>query len=393
MGLDSGLRDLLRAIAAADPGSQPYGLLLQGQGREARDVARSATELQPGVPIHHFRLVVVELSQGRTHQARQAAERLTGVAPADSLTAIAMALVLLAEHRWLEAEATITPFLREKPDDERAVWILALALEGQGRRDAALEAFAWLAARGRNVSSDAARASIWRAWRWYELGALGLMATILAHLAIEAFRTPYEGFVGRMLAIALVVTVAGLLVIVRRRRRRLESMSEDARIAVGAESERRRLEVFMETLPRALVIGGILVGLLLGQRALADASVLFEDLPVGTCFDWPPESVTPRVAPIPCDKPHHLELIAVVHYPSAADSAYPGFPALTAYGDRHCQRAFLDYVGIAFDDQADLAVDPRFAIEGYWEGHHDIYCTIRDPDWEKLRYTMRDAAR
>jgi hypothetical protein len=301
---------------------------------------------------------VVDLDQGRVWQARPAAERLLRIAPGDPATAEAMALVLLAEHRWLDAEATIGGVLRSRPEDEQAVWILALALEGQGRRDAAIEAFAWLRSRGRRVPTDVARQSIWRAWRWHELAGLGLMAAILAHLAIEAFRTPYEGFVGRLVAIALVVTVAGLLIIVRRRRKRLESMSEEARSAVEAESGDRRGEALLETVPRALVIGGILVGLLLGQRALADASVPFEELPIGSCFDWPPESATPRVAPISCDKPHHLELIAVVPYPGGADAPFPGKEALYAYGIEHCHRAFGDYVGIGFDEQSGLGSPP-----------------------------------
>jgi tetratricopeptide (TPR) repeat protein len=392
VGVDPGLRALLHAIASADAGNQAFGLQLQGRSREARDVALRAVELQPDVPIHRFRLVVVELSQDRTRDARRVAEGLTASAPDDRLSALGIALVLLAEHRWLDAEATMARLFRAKRDDEWAVWVSALALEGQGQRDAALEAFSWLAARGRYVAAESARTSIWRAWRWYELAALGLIATILVHLAIEAFRTPYEGFVGRMLAIALVVTVAGLLIIVRRRRKRLESMSQEARTAVAIESDRRRFETFLETVPRILVIAGILVGLLLGQRALADASVLFEDLPIGTCFDWPPESVTPRVAPIPCDKPHQLELIAVVHYPGPADSSFPGFGVLHAYGEEHCQQAFGEYVGVAYHAQSDLAVNSLFAIEGYWEGHHDIYCTIRDPAWVKLTHTFRDAA-
>jgi tetratricopeptide (TPR) repeat protein len=393
MAVDQNLRPLLRAIAQSEPGSQAYGLLLQGRGREAREAARSSVELQPGVPVHSLRLVVVELDQGRVRQARQAAERLLRTAPRDPTTAEAMALVLLAEHRWLEAEATIGAVLRAEPEDEQAVWILALALEGQGRRDAAIEAFTWLRSRGRRVPTDLARQSVWRAWRWHELAGLGLMAAILAHLAIEAFRTPYEGFVGRLVAIALVVTVAGLLMIVRRRRKRLESMSDEARSAVEAESGDRRAEALLETAPRALVIGGILVGLLLGQRALADASVLFEELPVGTCFDWPPETAVPRVAPIPCDRPHHLELIGVVHYPAAVDAPYPGTSALTTYGYEHCARAFRSYVGVGYDDQVGLAVDPRFAIESYWPGHHDIYCTIRDPDWDRLMVSFRGAGR
>jgi tetratricopeptide (TPR) repeat protein len=196
MAVDASLRALLRAIAQSDPGSQPYGLLLQGRGREAREAARASVELQPGVPIHSLRLVVVELDQGRVRQARRAVERVIRPAPDDPATAEAMALVLLAEHRWLEAEATIGRVFRSKPEDEQAVWILALALEGQGRRDAAIEAFAWLRSRGRHVPTDIARQSVWRAWRWHELAGLGLMATILAHLAIEAFRTPYGAFRG-----------------------------------------------------------------------------------------------------------------------------------------------------------------------------------------------------
>jgi len=391
MAVDASLRALLRAIAQSDPGSQAYGLLIQGRGREAREAARASVELQPGVSGHSLRVVVVELDQGRIRQARHVAERMIRSAPGDRATVKAMALVLLAEHRWLDAEATIARVLRSEADDDQAVWIRALALEGQGLRDAAIEAFALLKSRGRHVPSDAARQSVWRAWRWHELAGLGLMATILAHLAIEAFRTPYEGFVGRLVAIALVVTVAGLLIIVRRRRKRLESMSDEARSAVEAESGSRRGEALLETLPRVLVIGGILVGLLLGQRALADASVLFEELPVGTCFDWPPESVTPRVAPIPCEKPHHLELIAVVPYPAPVDAPYPGTSALTAYGYEHCARAFRSYVGVEYDDQVGLAVDPRYAIEGYWPGHHDIYCTIRDRDWDKLIVSLRGA--
>jgi hypothetical protein len=394
MAVDQSLRPLLRAIAQSDPGSQAYGLLLQGRGREAREAARSSVELQPGVPVHSLRLVVVELDQGRIRQARRAAEPMIRSGPTDPASAKALALVLLAEHRWLEAEATVGRLLGSQPEDEQAVWILALALEGQGRRDAAIEAFAWLRSRGRRVPTDVARQSVWRAWRWHELAGLGLMATILAHLAIEAFRTPYEGFVGRLVAIALIVTVAGLLIIVRRRRKRLESMSDEARSAVEAESGERRGEALLETVPRALVIGGILVGLLLGQRALADASVPFEELPIGTCFDWPPEAVTPRVAPIPCDKPHHLELIAVVRYPGGADSPFPGKEALYAYGIKHCHPAFGDYVGIAFDEQSALVVAPLHAVDFlYWPGHHDIYCTIRDRDWDKLIISFRGAGR
>jgi hypothetical protein len=123
-----------------------------------------------------------------------------------------------------------------------------------------------------------------------------------------------------------------------------------------------------------------------------------EDAPlgVGQCGDVPTIRVggpldPARVAEVPCDQPHDVEVAAVLEHPADLDAAFPGQAAVDGYATDQCLRRFEDYVGTPYQASS-LDVAIVAPGEGGWEdGDRRIACVLYHIDFAPLTGSARGA--
>jgi tetratricopeptide (TPR) repeat protein len=391
MGLERELATLLLSIADVGRGNPALGLLADGRRRDALRAARDQVKLNPTLADSYFPLVVVALADAGQWEARHAAEQMLALEPASPRTPLALALTEIARKDYVRAEASVRAAIDLEGPTMVNLETLALALVGRGARTEAIEILAQAAPSDRR---GGASLNLWRAWRWYEVVGLGLVAAFVFHLALEAIRTPYEGAVSRLLALCVVLVVAALYLIVRATRRQLQRMSPAARAIASQQESMRQLERLSRLAPHIAVILVVVLALFGAWYVLDAQSRPIITLKAGECFNLPPESAFQEVPPIPCDQRHLVELTGVVAIPSDARDPYPGTEWLRSFGDSICAEVYEHYVGEPYVPTATLRNYPLWPMEAYWAiGIRNIYCTVGNPRGDGMIGSVRDAAR
>lgn len=92
---------------------------------------------------------------------------------------------------------------------------------------------------------------------------------------------------------------------------------------------------------------------------------------------------------IPCDQPHGMEVFALVPYPAAPNSGYPGREVLEQFADDTCVILFEGYVGVPFAREPFLGVT-FFTPEpdGWEQGDHEVTCALVTVDGSNLETSM-----
>jgi hypothetical protein len=94
---------------------------------------------------------------------------------------------------------------------------------------------------------------------------------------------------------------------------------------------------------------------------------------------------------VDCAQPHAEEVFSVFDYPN--QSAFPGYEAIGALQQTHCEADFPAYVGIAWE-QSSYVIGYDGPTEQTWgSGDHAIACLIEDGSGEQLIGSARGSAR
>lgn len=105
------------------------------------------------------------------------------------------------------------------------------------------------------------------------------------------------------------------------------------------------------------------------------------DLAVGECFDRPASPDVETVRPVPCNRDHDFEVVAVI---DLEDGPYPGNRQIGTAGQRACGTAFAEYVGQA-QSRSGLVVIPVTPDQGAWQsGARTVTCVVGGPGGKKL---------
>lgn len=116
----------------------------------------------------------------------------------------------------------------------------------------------------------------------------------------------------------------------------------------------------------AVLAGLVIVGLVLGLgKVLGKDGVKYSELKAGDCFERPSGRFK-NVTKAACNKPHDLEVYAVLDHPAGAKDAFPGMDELVRYASPLCLAQFKAYAGVPFE-QLNL---------------QDVYITPRDSAWK-----------
>ena len=126
------------------------------------------------------------------------------------------------------------------------------------------------------------------------------------------------------------------------------------------------------------------------------ATVSTADLKIGDCFNY--ANTTDAAgdpinlpSPVDCAKPHSDEVFSVFDYPNS--SGFPGYEAIGALQQTHCQADFTNYVGVSWD-KSSYTINYEAPTEQSWAGgDHAIHCLLEDAAGAKLTGSARGSAR
>ena len=117
-------------------------------------------------------------------------------------------------------------------------------------------------------------------------------------------------------------------------------------------------------------------------------------LEVGQCGDVPRirvgGAVDPaRIATVPCDQPHDVEIGAVFDHPSGPGADFPGEVSVDGFATGECIARFEAYVGAAYEASTlDIAyVAP--GEDGWEDGDRRIACVLYHLDFAPLTGSVR----
>jgi multisubunit Na+/H+ antiporter MnhC subunit len=232
-----------------------------------------------------------------------------------------------------------------------------------------------------------------RIWASARAPIVGAVA-IVAYLAFFALRILGGRFTDRVVVgLLLFVTAAfviGVLVGLRQQRRRLARLSTYARLIVGLESSRRWSQRLGQLGPSVLVVTAIVIGLSVVTVLYAVGEKPTLDVKVGDCFSFDRSVSIDRIAVIPCQLPHDIEVFAVLSDPSPPGAPFPGLGALRAALLTRCTALYPAYVGVPYDRRAPADIRPFVPEESYWVLNiRLVFCGLGNPSGGQLVGSLR----
>jgi hypothetical protein len=130
-----------------------------------------------------------------------------------------------------------------------------------------------------------------------------------------------------------------------------------------------------------LLAGVAVFTVLLGALSACTNAVSPTSLKAGDCFNYTNTTdangdPVNLPSPIDCTKAHSDEVFSVFDYPNA--TGFPGFEAIGAEQQTHCEADFASYVGVPWD-KSSLTIAYEAPDEQSWAtGDHAIHCLLED---------------
>lgn len=196
-----------------------------------------------------------------------------------------------------------------------------------------------------------------------------IAVSIAAFLAYHALQVLGDRFTERTVASVLLAITAVLIVAV------LIGLAVQRR-RLARLSSTERLEIALESRRRRgqegqYVAHIVVIAVFIG--GLSAVTILFAlgqrpslQLAVGDCFSSDRRSGMAQIAAIPCQLPHDFEVFAALSEPSPPGTPFPGLEALGARLRPQCEQLYPGYVGVPFDRNAPTQIRTFVPEESYW---------------------------
>jgi tetratricopeptide (TPR) repeat protein len=233
-------------------------LCRMGKRRLGLAAAREAARLAPMLPEALYALASAELANGQTRPARQSAERLRMLAPDRAFSYQMLGLIALKERKFKEAEAHFRRAIELNPLTWQYMNNLGLALQGQGKKQEAIERFhdaARLDPTAETTRKNLARAVA----RYGSVSFLGIWIVLRFAAGLVESAQQAHSEVGVFLTVSLfaLAVLGGFWW----RRRRLSQLHPTV-LAFYTDESRRERQRLVRSLPGAIaLISGTLVTL------------------------------------------------------------------------------------------------------------------------------------
>jgi len=127
--------------AALEPYNQGVSALARGNLDEAERQFRLALRVDPGLPDARYNLALVLLKRGQAEAAEELLRRLRSERPGDADFGFALGNALFAQTRYLEAATVFDQVLAVHPENRRAAFGHARALQEAGAHQEARAAW------------------------------------------------------------------------------------------------------------------------------------------------------------------------------------------------------------------------------------------------------------
>jgi Septum formation len=132
--------------------------------------------------------------------------------------------------------------------------------------------------------------------------------------------------------------------------------------------------------------------------AACTATVNTTDLKVGDCFNYANTTdangdPVNLPSPVDCTKPHSDEVFSVFPYPAPPDAGFPGYEAIGALRQTHCQADFASYVGVSWDKSSYTINYESPTEQGWAGGDRAIHCLLEDAAGANLNGSAKGSAR
>jgi putative regulator of septum formation len=363
-------------------------LLAAGDAPGAESVARRLIGLDPYVAPGHVLLVFALIGQDRAAEAREEADRATALFPQDAQSYVALSAAWLADGKAVEGEAWARRALEIDPGSADAHFVLGTALDMRSKKDEAQREYDQAINLEPGHASAAER--VLNSARAPIVAAVG----IVAFLTFQALRILGGRFTDRIVAVLLLVVTAAfvlaVLVGLRLQRRRLARLTPYARLIVGLHSNRRWSAGLGQLGFAVVIITAVVIALTAVTVLYATGEKSALQVQVGDCFSLDANVSFDKIAVIPCQLPHDIEVFAVLADPSAAGSPFPGLDALRATLLPRCEALYPAYVGVPFDRNAPAQIRPFMPEEPFWV--LDIrteFCGLSSPTGRQLVGSLR----
>ena len=365
-------------------------LLAGGDAAGAEAAARQLIRLDYYSATAHVLRVYALIGLDRAEEARAEAERAIAMSPRDAQGYAALAAAWLGDRQAAEGEASARRALAIDDNSADAHYVLGAALQMRGNgREAQREFDRAIALDPRHVG---AAERIWRSARAPIVGAL----TIVGFLTFHALRVLGVRFTDRIVAVFLLLVAAAfvlaVLVGLHQQRRRLAGLSPSARLIVGLVSRRRWSEGVGQLAPYVGIITVVAIALSVVTVLYAVGEKSTLQVRVGDCFSLDRNFSIDRIAVIPCELPHDIEVFAVLSDPSPAGAPFPGLDGLRETLLPRCIALYPAYVGVPFDRNAPAQISPFMPEDSYWV--LDIrteFCGLSKPGGGQLVGSLRTA--